>query len=181
MLALKGNQEDLLEEVKLYLDTEAKDRPRGDFRTVEKDHGRIETRKVWVTDNIGWMEQKGKWAGLKSLVMVESIREMQGKRTTERRCFITSLAADAKHLGSIIRAHWGIENSLHYVLDMSFNEDQSRARTGDSAENLAIVRRFALNLLKQNKSCKLGVKNKRLRAGYDDNYRSEILNLQGTT
>lgn len=181
VLALKGNQSDLLDDVRLYMGTEAKDRPRGDFKTLEKDHGRIETRKVWATDNIEWLEQKEKWRGLKSLVMVEATREIQGKKTTERRYYISSLPANAKHLGSTIRAHWGIENSLHYVLDMAFNEDQSRARTGDSAENLAIIRRFALNLLKQNKSCKLGVKNKRLRAGYDDNYRAEVLNLQGAT
>jgi len=180
VLALKGNQGDLLDDVQLYLDTEAKDRPRGDFKTVEKDHGRIETRKIWVTDNIDWLEQKENWSGLKSLVLVDATREIQGKKTKERRYYISSLPANAKHLGATIRAHWGIENSLHYVLDMAFNEDQSRARTGDSAENLAIIRRFALNLLKQHKSCKLGVKNKRLRAGYDDNYRAEILNLQGS-
>ncbi|MBI5213027.1 MAG: ISAs1 family transposase [Nitrospirae bacterium] len=167
-----------MDDVKLYLDTEAKGRPRGDLKTVEKDHGRIETRKVWVTENSDWLQQKNKWSGLQSIVLVEATREIQDKKPKERRCFISSLPADAKLLGTTIREHWAIENSLHYVLDVAFNEDQCRLRTGHSAENLAIIRRFALNLLKQNKSCKLGVKNKRLKAAYDDNYRASILNLQ---
>lgn len=178
VLALKGNQGDLLDDVELYLDTEAKDRPGGDFKTVQKDHGRIETRKVWVSSEIDWLAQKNEWSGLQSIVMVEATREIQDKKTKERRYFISSLPADAKLLGKTIRSHWAIENSLHYVLDVAFNEDQCRARTGHGAENLAIIRRFALNLLKQNKSCKLGVKNKRLKAAYDDNYRASILNLQ---
>lgn len=178
VLAVKGNQGDMLDDIKLYFDTEAKDRPRGDFKAVEKDHGRIETRKIWVEDNIEWLQHKNEWKGLQSIVMVEAIREIQDKKTKERRYYISSLPDDAKRLGKTIRAHWGIENSLHYVLDMAFNEDQSRARVGHSAENLAIIRRFALNLLKHNKTCKLGVKNKRLKAAYDDDYRASILSLK---
>lgn len=178
VLAVKGNQGDMLDDIKVYFDAEAKYRPRGDFRTVEKEHGRIETRKVWVEDNIEWLHHKDKWKGLQSIVMVEATREIQDKKTKERRYYISSLPADAKRLSKIIRAHWGIENSLHYVLDVAFNEDQSRARSGHSAENLAIIRRFALNILKNNKICKLGVKNKRLKAAYDDNYRESLLNLK---
>ncbi|MBF0518666.1 MAG: ISAs1 family transposase [Nitrospirae bacterium] len=178
ILALKGNQGDLLDDVKLFLDTETKDNPKGAFKTVEKDHGRIETRKVWVSEDIDWLDKKKQWAGLKSIVVVEANREIQDKKTKERRYFISSLPAEAKRLGTIIRAHWGIENSLHYVLDVAFNEDQCRARTGHNAENLSIIRRFALNLLKQNKTCMLGVKNKRLKAAYDDTYRASILNLK---
>jgi predicted transposase YbfD/YdcC len=179
VLALKGNQGDLLDDVKLYLDMKAKGKPRGDFKTLEKDHGRIETRKVWATDDIEWLQQKNEWRGLQSIVLVEATREIQDKKTKERRYFISSLPADAKLLGCTIRSHWGIENKLHWILDTAFNEDQSRARSGHSAENLSIIRRFALNLLKLNKSCKLGVKNKRLRAAYDDSYRASVLNLKG--
>ncbi|WP_044413531.1 ISAs1 family transposase, partial [Thiomicrospira microaerophila] len=99
------------------------------------------------------------------------------KTTTERRCFISSHPADAKRLGQYIRQHWGIENSLHWVLDMAFNEDQSRARIGHAAENLAIIRRLSLNLLRHAKGSKLGVKNKRLQACCDDGFRESILQL----
>jgi len=155
VLALKGNQGDLFDDVKLYLDTEAKDRPKGDYKAVEKDHGRIESRKAWVSDNINWLHNKEQWKGLglQSITMVKAVRQIKDKKSKERRYFISSLPADAKLLGTTIRAHWGIENSLHYVLDVAFNEDQCRARTGHSAENLAIIRRFALNLLRPRASC----------------------------
>lgn len=178
VLALKGNQTTLHEDVRLFMETEAKGNPQGVATTVEKDHGRIETRRVWVSDRIDWLSQRSDWRGLRSLVMVESVREMGNKATQERRCFISSLPADAERAGRMIRAHWGIENSLHWVLDMAFNEDQSRARIGHAAENLATIRRFSLNLLRHAKGSKLGLKNKRLRAAYDDDFRAEVLRFE---
>lgn len=175
VLALKGNQGTLLEDVRLFMENEANKNPQGQAVTVEKDHGRIETRRIWASDRTDWLHQKGDWPGVRTLVMVESVREMGDKVATERRCFIASLPAEAQRIGQTIRAHWGVENSLHWVLDMAFNEDQSRARTGHAAENLAIIRRFALNLLRQAKGSRLGVKNKRLRAAYDDNFRASVL------
>ena len=178
VLALKGNQGTLHEDVRLHMESVADKQPEGQVAKVEKDHGRIETRRIWVSDRTDWLSQKSDWPGLRTLVMVESIREIGEKTTTERRCYIASLPADAERIGQVVRAHWGIENSLHWVLDMAFNEDQSRARAGHAAENLAIIRRYALNLLRQDKQSKLGVKNKRLRAAYDDAFRANVLKFE---
>lgn len=178
VLALKGNQGSLHEDVRLYMETIADKQPEGQAAKVEKDHGRIETRRIWVSDRIDWLSQKTDWSGLRTLVMVESIREIGEKATTERRCYIASLPPDAERIGQVVRTHWGIENSLHWVLDMAFNEDQSRTRVGNAAENLAIVRRYALNLLRHDKQSKLGVKNKRLRAAYDDTFRAGVLKFE---
>ncbi|RTL87446.1 ISAs1-like element ISXa1 family transposase [Marinobacterium ramblicola] len=178
VLALKGNQSALHDDVRLFMETQADRHPQGQAEAVEKDHGRIETRRIWVNDEIDWLTQKPDWPGLKTLVMVESRRELNGQVSCERRCFITSHTADPERVGRYIRHHWRVENSLHWVLDMAFNEDQSRARVGHAAENLAIIRRFALNLLRQSKGSKLGVKNKRLRAAYDDAFRALVLQLQ---
>jgi predicted transposase YbfD/YdcC len=175
VLALKNNHKRLYEEVRALLEARAQDNAPGDV-TVEKGHGRVETRRVWVTERVEWIAPESTFPGLKSLVMVESERERTGGgKRVERRCFLSSLPADAARLGKKIRAHWGVENRLHWVLDMAFNEDQCRIRTGHAAENMAIIRRFALNLLRQDATCKLGVKNKRLRMAYDLNYRNSIL------
>jgi predicted transposase YbfD/YdcC len=108
--------------------------------------------------------------------MVESERERGGgKKSVERRCFLSSLPPEAEPLGQKIRAHWGVENRLHWVLDTAFNEDQCRIRSGHAAENIAIIRRFAVNLPKQDTTIKLNIKNKRLRMAYDADYRNLIL------
>jgi predicted transposase YbfD/YdcC len=175
VLALKGNQGTLHKEVRALLEGQAQDEAPGDVK-VEKGHGRVETRRVWVTDRVDWIDPRSTFPGLKTLVMVESEREMaSGKKSVERRCFLSSLPPDAERLGQKVRAQWGVENSLHWVLDMAFNEDQCRIRTGYAAENMAIIRRFAVNLLKRDITCKLGVKNKRLRMAYDSDYRNLIL------
>ncbi|MFC6673730.1 ISAs1 family transposase [Marinobacterium aestuariivivens] len=149
VLALKGNQSTLHDDVRLFMDTEAKHHPQGHAGAVEKDHGRIETRRIWVSDEIDWLAQKPDWPGLRTLVMVKSQRELNGQVSHERRCFITSHAADPERIGRYIRHHWRVENSLHWVLDMAFNEDPSRAGIGHAAQNPALTRRFALNLLRQ--------------------------------
>jgi predicted transposase YbfD/YdcC len=134
--------------------------------TTESGHGRIDRRRVWATDQLNWLtpEQRAEWTGLKSVVVVESTRKLTGKIEPFRRYYLTSLPPDAKELGRLIRNHWAIENGQHWCLDMGFNEDQSRVRADHGDQNLAAIRRIALNLLKQDKSRKIGIPNKRLKA-----------------
>jgi predicted transposase YbfD/YdcC len=146
--------------------------------TLEKEHGRIESRRCWVTEDTDWFTEKAEWAGLRSFIMVEAEREVIGQAATvERRYFISSLDADAKQALRAVRQHWQVENSLHWVLDVAFREDACRTRTGNAPENLATLRHMAVNLLKQERSCKLGVKSKRLKAGWDESYMLKVLNI----
>lgn len=182
VLSLKGNQGTLHKDVADYFQWAERSKFKGiDHRfteTIEKDHGRIEERRCWVTEDVEWLLQKEAWVGLKSIVMVESTREVIGEAaTTERRYFISSLAADAKEALRCVRGHWAIENSLHWVLDVCFREDGCRIRDKNGAENMAMLRHLVLNLLKQEKSCKRGMKTKRLRAGWDENYLLKVLNI----
>lgn len=186
ILAVKDNQPGLAEAIRLWFDSAnagTLDRPFWDDIQVDKDHGRLETRRCVVTNDVGWLsEQKQHWTGLQSLVMVESSREIldgDGTRTcsSERRYYISSLPAKAASLGKTVRAHWGIENSMHWVLDVAFREDDCRIRCGDAPQNFAILRRIALNLLKGDTKTKLGIANKRLKAGWDVAYLSRLLGL----
>ena len=145
---------------------------------IEKDHGRIETRRCTVTDDLNCLKDAHAWPGLKTLVMVEAIREINGVTSTERRYYISSLQADAQRMGTIVRGHWGVENGLHWSLDVVFGEDQARMREGNAAENFSILRRIALNLIRQDQSVKAGVKNRRLVACCDDAYREKLLGIQ---
>lgn len=143
---------------------------------VDAGHGRIETRRIWTTDWTGWYADRDKWKGLRSFVCVESIREVNGKSSTERRYYISDLdGRDAKAMLGYIRGHWGIENKLHWSLDVTFREDDLRQRVGHSAENLSRIRRLALNLLRQDKSVKVGAKAKRLKACLEEEYLLRIL------
>lgn len=180
VISLKGNQGILSEEVKDYLDWAEREKFQDiayDYaETLEKDHGRIEQRRCFVTEEIDWLEQKEDWKNLKSVIMVEAIREViGGKQTVERRYFISSLDANAKQALRSVRGHWAIENELHWCLDIGFREDECRVREARSAENLATVRHIGLNLLKQEKSCKLGIKSKRKKAGWDESYLLKVL------
>ena len=145
---------------------------------VEKDHGRIETRRCWVVGDLGCLGEGHKWPQAKTLAMVEATREINGVASTERRYYISSLLADAGRMGAVVRGHWGVENGLHWSLDVAYGEDQARMREGNSAENFSILRRITLNLLKPDKTAKVGIKNKRLKAGWDDAYRAKILGIQ---
>lgn len=186
VLAVKDNQPRLAEAIRQWFDaadTGTLDRPFWQDIQTEKGHGRIETRRCVVTNDVAWLQAQGQnWSGLQSLVMVESTREIigrnsTGKSSTERRYYISSLPAKVALLGKTVRAHWGIENSLHWVLDVTFREDDCRLRCDDVAQNFAILRRIALNLLKGDTQTKLSIVNKRLKAGWDVSYLAKLLGL----
>ncbi len=182
VISLKGNQGTLHADVKDYLDwaERIKFKEIGfDYcSSLEKGHGRIEKRRCWVTEEIDWLEEKADWANLQSVIMVEAEREViGGEKTVERRYFISSLAANAGEALRCVRGHWAIENELHWCLDIGFREDDCRTRTGNAAENLATLRHLGLNLLKQEKSSKRGIKGKRKKAGWDESYLLKVLNF----
>ncbi|MCP4720520.1 MAG: ISAs1 family transposase, partial [Desulfobacteraceae bacterium] len=128
-----------------------------------------------MTSDIDWLEDKQNWPGLKCLGMVESTRKINGECSHEKRYYISSLGCDAKILGNAVRDHWGIENSVHWVLDIAFREDESRVRKGSAPENFAAIRYIALNLLRNNKTFKGSVKMKRLNAAMDQKYLEEVM------
>jgi predicted transposase YbfD/YdcC len=181
VLALKGNHERVQEEVKEFFeDARArgfKDTPHDFFETLEKDHGRLETRSYWISGKIDWFADRSLWTGLRSFGMVESIREIQGISTSEIRLFLCSIQADAKEFARAVRGHWGIENKLHWSLDVAFGEDQCRVRVGYAAENLARLRHIALNILKTDTTKKRGIKGKQKNAGWDHAYLSHLLSI----
>ena len=192
VLALKGNQEKVHEEVKSFLDStlerQKQKRPKGalvpkevgalkGYETVEKDHGRMETRRYYQSDSLDWFADKGKWEGLRSVGMVESTRKIDGKTTVERRYYLSSLKLEVETFARAVRGHWGVENKLHWVMDVCFREDQSRAREGYAAENLATLRRLALNLLKREKTKKRGIRGKQLNASWDHPYLLTLLGV----
>jgi predicted transposase YbfD/YdcC len=192
VLALKGNQETVHEEVKSFLDATLLEQqsPRlqgaklsqaaatlASLETVEKDHGRLEIRRYYQSDQLDWFADRPKWERLKSVGMVESIREVDGKTTVERRYYLASLPLGIQTLARAVRSHWGVENKVHWIMDVCFREDQSRARTGYAAENLATLRRLALNLLKQEKTKKRGIRGKQLNAGWDHAYLLRLLGV----
>jgi len=182
VLALKENQATLHEEVKLFLDQNIA-APSRKFaiyahEETDGDHGRVEIRRAWVTPAVDWFEDRDQWKGLKSFAAVECERHVGDKITCERRYFISSLdGTNAASIAQAVRNHWSVENNLHWSLDMSFHEDQSRIRKGHGAENFSRLRRIALNLLKQETTCRRGIKTKRLRAGWDEQYLCQILRI----
>jgi predicted transposase YbfD/YdcC len=180
VLALTGNPETVHDEVRAYLDDAIIHAP-GELaytQTVEKDHGRIETRRYWQSDRLGWFADHKKWEGLRSVGVVASRREVDGKVQTECRYFLSSLPLDINRFANAVRSHWGVENQLHWVLDVQFNEDQSRARSGHAAENLATLRRLALNLLKRDTTKKRGIRGKQKNAGWSHPYLLHLLGLE---
>lgn len=177
VFGLKGNQGTLHEDVKLYFeDSSFKDHPYDYYETIDGDHGRIETRRYWSTSAIDWLSDQASWKDLSTIVMVERERMVDGKTSNETSYYITSLKSDAKTIAHAIRGHWGIENSLHWVLDIAFREDESRIRKDHAPANFAIIRHMALNLLRQETSSKRSIKGKRLKAGWDTGYLGKILN-----
>jgi predicted transposase YbfD/YdcC len=179
LLSLKGNQGKLHDDVlRVFGEADAVDF-RGyemDYHeTSEKGHGRLDLRRYWTLDSREHLSEGKPWAELKTIAVVESERTANGKTTSEMRYYIGSISNSAKEFARCARAHWGIENSLHWVLDIAFREDESRVRINNAAANLSILRKIALNAVKQDKATKLGVKNKRLKAGWDDDYLAKLL------
>jgi predicted transposase YbfD/YdcC len=174
VLALKGNQETVHDEVKTHLDAATL----AMLETVDKEHGRLETRRYYQSAELDWFADRAKWEGLRSVGMVEATREVGGQTTVEKRYYLSSLPLGVETFARAVRGHWGVENKLHWVLDVWFREDQSRARTGHAAENLATLRRLALNLLKREKTKKRGIKGKQLNAGWNHAYLLRLLGLQ---
>lgn len=179
VLALKGNQGTLAEEVEeAFIDADAKDYAGLDaqvFETTERNHGRVETRRYYTLGDLDGLSRRALWKGLNMIGMVESQREVDGKTSTEYRFYIGSIGTDAKRFARAVRGHWGIENDLHWSLDVAFREDDSRLRNPQARENFAVLRHIALTRLKNDTREKMGIKNKRLKAGWDDKYLSELL------
>jgi predicted transposase YbfD/YdcC len=182
VFALKDNHKKLHQRVEsLFSDALADPNtpiPYQMHQTIEKGHGRIEIRRCYLIndpDYIAYLDPEKRWTGLQSVVRIESERRLAQQQSQEVRHYIASLPGDAKFLNHIIRTHWSIENQLHWILDVTFREDDSRIRQGYGPENMALLRHIALNLLKQEQSAKIGVQNKRLRAGWDNDYLLKIL------
>lgn len=187
VLALKANQGQCHAEIKSYLDDAVarhhqtaparKNRvPLAYRETVDKDHGRIETRRYWQSGELDWFAGKGEWEGLRSVGVVESERQVgESAPTVERRYYLSSLSVDVEKFARAVRGHWAIENSLHWVLDVQCGEDRSRARAGHAAANLATLRRLALNLLKQDRTKQRGLKGKQLNASWNHAYLLRLL------
>jgi predicted transposase YbfD/YdcC len=173
ILALKGNQGSLREDAELFADEQIArdfaDTAVTRVQTIDGEHGRIETRTVTVLHDVDWLHQRHDWPGLTALAMVESVRETAEKTEQERRFYITSSALTAECLAPAIRDHWSIENSLHWVMDMVFRDDESRVRNGNAPANLAAIRHMAQNLIRARKG-KLSVKANRKAAAWDDNH-----------
>lgn len=182
VLSLKGNQGNLHKEVELLFEDAKNDGFKNltydSLTTVDGDHGRIETRRYTTVADVDWFEEKEKWTKLTTFGMIESEREVNGHITSETRYFISSLPNDAKRFAEAARGHWAVENNLHWCLDIAFREDDSRARSGNAQENLAAIRRLALNLIKQDSQRKIGVKASRKRAGWDMDYIKNLLGIQ---
>jgi predicted transposase YbfD/YdcC len=182
VLAVKNNQAKLHEKVQALLHEARQENLEGwagDFHEqTEAGHGRIETRKVWSIRDVRWLGDLAQdWPGLRSLAMVEATRQVGGQAaTTESRYYISSLdGQSARAMGASIRGHWGIENRLHWLLDMTFQEDQSRIRKGHGAENYSRLRRIALNLLRREKVIKASIRGKRKLGGWDHDYLLQLI------
>ena len=180
VIALKGNQGHLHTDVKTIFERESVDdilKSSYYFKTTEHSHGRDEVRECFVTDRLDQVRELDKWDGLQSLVKIISTRTKSGITSMETRYYISSLKPDAKQILSTVRAHWKVE-SMHWSLDISFREDESRVRIGHAGENLSLVRKMAFNFLKQETTAKGGIASKRRQAGWDMDYLKVVLGLE---
>ena len=181
ILALKDNQPTLAASVREFFAQFRAAPTRTPYtvvETVEKDHGRIETRRCFAFDQLDCLAKPEQWPGLKSFAVIESERTINGKTSLEHRFYISSLPADAQRLVRAVRSHWAVENSLHWCLDVVFADDQMRARTGHAAHNFAVLRHITLNLIRLDPvKRKGGIKARRLIAATSDSYRAQLLGL----
>ena len=182
VLALKANQGTLHEAVRVLFAAGQADglvSIRHDIqRSIEKNHGRLELRQVWAVDDpavMAYLDPHGAWPNLRSVAMVVTERRVDADIAREVRYYLSSLPGTAATIGAAVRGHWGIENRLHWVLDIAFREDESRVRHGHASQNLVVLRRLALNLLRQESPAKIGTKAKRLKAGWDEAYLLKLL------
>lgn len=178
VLALKGNQGQTYAEVKSYLDDAIARKELACMETVDKGHGRMEVRRYWQSGKLDWFEGRSGWEGLQSVGVVEAVRQINGQPSVERRYYLSSLSVEVNRFARAVRSHWGIENQLHWVMDVNFSEDQSRAREGYASENLATLRRWALNLIKIDQQKKKRSLSGRMKAaGWDNRYLLHLLGI----
>jgi len=176
VLCLKENHSELWREVTEYMDDPEFSKGMSTHETTDGDHGRVEVRRHWISDQIDWLASKSEWAGLTSLAKVQRTRFMpDGTSSEENAYYLCSIAADAELFARCARAHWGVENSLHWVLDVTFNEDACQVKEKQAAENLSLLRKMALNLLKKEPS-KGSMKLKRKKAAWDVAFLDAIFN-----
>jgi predicted transposase YbfD/YdcC len=179
LLALKANHEHLFGQVVAFFNGACGHGRKGGgiryHREWSRGHGRDECRRCWATSDLSWLGGREEWADLRSVVLVESERFIGDSLAVEERYYLSSLPADAKLLNEAARTHWGVENSLHWVLDVTFGEDRSRIKKENAPENFGLLRRLALCLLKKETSSKRSIKGKRLRASWDDSYLERVL------
>lgn len=180
VLAVKGNQGHLSSAIRDFFDIAYEEKfkhLKHQFtEEIDKGHGRVEHRRYWLTEDLSSIKDlTDKWAGLRSVGMVESQRHIDDKITVDRRYFICSLKETDELFAKAVRRHWSVENSLHWVLDVSFREDDSRIRRENGAENMATARHITLNMLREEKSCKKGIKAKRFKAALDSDYAEKVL------
>lgn len=182
ILALKGNQSKLNDEIENFFNQLKKYGDEGidyhSFCSEETGHGRIEKRKVFVSKNLDFLPQKNDWANLQTAICIHCEKIIDNKKVEEDRYYISSLPPEPKNIGDFIRNHWGIENKVHWILDVAFREDDQKAKTGNIPENFSLLRRISLNYLKQDKKTKAGIKIKRKKAGWDNNYLLRILGVK---
>jgi predicted transposase YbfD/YdcC len=183
VLPVKDNQQTLLDDIRdVFKEDQAydfKDAPYDYAKTVNKNHGRIEVRECWSISDEEYLlglRDASNWKGLKSLIMLKTERTSAAKREVKVR-YISSLHTSSAAFLKIIRSHWGIENSLHWVLDIAFREDDSRVRKDHAPQNFAVLRHIALNLLKHEQTAKSSIKTKRLRCAWDDRYLLRVLSV----
>lgn len=183
VISLKGNQETLHREVEALFATAAAEGfahlPHKYTETFDEAHGRVEMRRCWVTSKVEGYARREEWQGLKSFAMVESERTENNETKTEVRYFISSLPGnDAEAMLRAIRTHWAVENDLHWSLDVAFREDESRVRKGNAQQNMALMRRLALSLLKQDSKTKAGIAGRRKKAGWSHDYLLDLITLR---
>lgn len=181
ILALKGNQGTLNDDVRLLFKDNIALEKSESCKDVDGGHGRIETRKCTVIDDIEWLQKHHEWPGLQSIIKIDSSIESKGKTTFETRFYISSLPSDPQKISNAIRAHWAIENSLHWVLDVSFDDDQSRIRSENAPQNMMTIKHIALNLIRKIQTNRQSVKGLRKKAGWNDAALKSILSASKKT